>query len=299
MINKVTMFKKILIASTSILLISANTAFANVQIKSTKVTNNIHMLTGQGGNLGAFIGKDGTFLIDDQFAPLSDKIVAKLKQLGGDTPKFLINTHFHGDHSGGNENFGKKGALIVSHHNVRKRLKWGYEIKAFNNKTGPAPEKALPVMTFDSQMHFHLNGDNVQAIHVPKAHTDGDSFIHFKKANVIHAGDLFFNGFYPFLDANNGGSFKGLIAAIKKMLALSNGNTKIIPGHGPLANKKDLQTYLAMLEGVNKNFSQFKAQGLSNAQVKAKKPLKSLEQRWGNGIFTSDKWIDVIYPNAF
>ena len=293
------MFKRILIASATALLITTNTAFAEVTIKSTKVTNNIHMLVGQGGNLGAFIGRDGTFLIDDQFAPLSDKLIAKIKQLGGDTPKFLINTHFHGDHTGGNENFGKKGTLIVSHHNVRKRLQWGYEIEAFNNKTGPAPAAALPVMTFDSQMHFHINGDDVHAIHVPNAHTDGDSFIHFKKSNVIHAGDLFFNGFYPFIDANNGGSVRGLIAAIKSMLALSNGNTKIIPGHGPLANRQALQTYLAMLESVNKTFSQFKAQGLSNAQVKAKKPLRAFEQKWGNGIFTSDRWIDVIYPKAF
>lgn len=296
------MFKKTLITllSTGTLLLSSSVSFAfdDVKITSKEVSKNLHMLVGKGGNVGVFVGKDGTFVIDDQFAPLSNKLMAEIKNVGGDAPKFLLNTHFHGDHSGGNENFGKKGAMIISHDNVRKRLQSGYEIKVFNNVTGPAPAEALPIMTFDSKMHFHINGEDVNAIHVPNAHTDGDSFIHFKKANVIHAGDLFFNGFYPFIDSTNGGSVKGMISAVQAILALCDDDTKIIPGHGPLANKEDLAAYKKMLEFAERSLGNLKSEGLTNAEVKAKKPLKSLDKEWSGGIFSSDKWIDVIYPNA-
>jgi len=296
------MFKKTLITllSTCTLLLSSSALFAfnDVKITSTEVANNIHMLVGKGGNVGVFVGKDGTFVIDDQFAPLSEKLMAEIKNIGGNTPKFLLNTHFHGDHSGGNENFGKKGAMIVSHLNVRKRLMAGSEIKEFGMVSPPAPVEALPIMTFDSQMHFHINGEDVKAIHVPNAHTDGDSFIHFEKANVIHAGDTFFNGFYPFIDSSHGGSVKGMISAVAAMLALSDENTKIIPGHGPLANKADLEAYKTMLETADANLSKLKAEGLNKEQAKAKKPLASIDKEWANGMFTSDKWIEIIYPNA-
>jgi len=153
-------------------------------------------------------------------------------------------------------------------------------------------------MTFDSQMHFHINGEDVKAIHVPNAHTDGDSFIYFEKTNVIHAGDVFFNGFYPFIDSSHGGSVKGVISAVAKILALSDENTKIIPGHGPLANKADLEAYKKMLETADASLSKLKAEGLTKAQAQAKKPLASIDKEWANGMFTSDKWIEIIYPNA-
>ena len=218
--------------------------------------------------------------------------------MGGDTPKFLINTHFHGDHTGGNENLGSKGTLIVSHDNVRQRLEDGSFIKAFGMKSGPANKAALPVMTFSETMHFHINGDSVNAIHVPNAHTDGDSIIHFKKANVVHAGDVFFNGFYPFIDADHGGSVKGVIKAADTILAITDSNSKIIPGHGPLADKAQLQAYRDMLQTAYTRLVALKNQGMSAEDAIAKKPLADLEDKWGKGIFTGDKWIAVVYPGV-
>jgi len=266
------------------------------KVNAVKVADGIHMLVGKGGNVGVFIGKDGTFVIDDQFAPMTPQLMETIKSLGGDTPKFLVNTHFHGDHTGGNENFGKKGAMIVSHHNVRERLQEGYEIAAFNNKTPPAPAAALPVITYSSKMHFHINKEDVNLVHVANAHTDGDTFIHFKNANVIHAGDLFFNGFYPFIDGANGGSVKGVMDAANTMLSVINDDTKIIPGHGPIANKKDLEAYRDMLKTAYTNLLALKNQGLSADEAKVKKPLAELDKDWSGGIFKTDKWIEVIYP---
>ncbi len=271
----------------------------DVQIKTIAVADGIHMLMGKGGNIGVFTGSDGTFVIDDQFAPLSEKILKAIESIGGDTPKFLLNTHFHGDHTGGNENFGKKGALIVSHDNVRKRMSDGSFIEAFGMKAPPASKEALPVMTFSETMHFHINGDSVKAIHVANAHTDGDSFIHFKNANVIHAGDILFNGFYPFIDAAHGGSVRGVIAAADEILALSNAQTKIIPGHGPLADRAQLQASRDMLSTVYERLLKLKNSGMSVDDVVAQKPLADLEGKWGGGIFTGDKWIKIIYPGVY
>jgi len=271
----------------------------DVKIEIIPVADNIHMLMGKGGNIGVFTGADGTFVVDDQFAPLSEKILAAIKSIGGDTPRFLLNTHFHGDHTGGNENFGKQGVLIVSHDNVRQRLSNGSFIAAFGMKAAPASKEALPVLTFSEGMHFHINNESVQAIHVANAHTDGDSFIHFKKANVIHAGDIFFNGFYPFMDAAHGGSLKGVIAAADKILALSNAQTQIIPGHGPLADKPQLQAYRDMLSTVYDRLLKLKNSGMSADEAVGEKPLADLEAKWGNGIFTGDKWIKVIYPGVY
>jgi len=294
------MFKKLIILITffaSILMLSYQAMALDIpKVNAVKVAEGIHMLSGKGGNVGVFIGKDGTFVIDDQFAPMTKGLMEKIKSLGGDTPKFLVNTHFHGDHTGGNENFGKKGAMIVSHDNVRERLKKGYEIAAFNNKTGPAPADALPVITYSEKMHFHINAEDVNLIHVANAHTDGDTFIHFKNANVIHAGDLFFNGFYPFIDGGNGGSVKGMLDAANTILAVANDTTKIIPGHGPLATRKDFVAFRDMLKIAYTNLSKLKNQGLSAAEAKAKKPLAELDKDWSGGIFKTDKWIDVVYP---
>jgi cyclase len=267
-----------------------------VNITTTSVADNIYMLNGKGGNIGLFIGDDGSFIIDDQFAPLTEKILEAIKSVGGDTPKYLFNTHFHGDHTGGNENLGNKGTLIVSHDNVRQRLADGSFIKAFGMKSAPANKVALPALTFSETMHFHINGDSVNAIHVPNAHTDGDSIIHFKEANVVHAGDVFFNGFYPFIDADHGGSLKGTIKAADAILAITDADSKIIPGHGPLADKAQLQAYRDMLQTAYTRLLKLRNQGLSVEDVIAKKPLTDLEEKWGNGIFTGDKWIGIVYP---
>ncbi|MEE9327253.1 MAG: MBL fold metallo-hydrolase [Cocleimonas sp.] len=294
------MFKKTISVTTLalfyLLTTSSVSAKKEVNVTTTKLNDKIHMLAAEGGNVGVFIGKDGTFVIDDQFAPLSDKLLAAIKSLGGDTPQFLVNTHFHGDHTGGNENFGKKGAMIVAHYKVRERLLKGTLVKAFDMKTPPAPAIALPVVTYSENMHFHINNDDISIIHVPNAHTDGDSFIHFKKANVVHTGDIFFNGFYPFIDPDNGGSLKGMINAVDIILAVTDADSKIIPGHGPLADKKQLEAYGEMLQTAYDNLIKLKEMGLSAEQAKAKKPLEMLDAQWGNGLFSSDKWIEVVYP---
>lgn len=270
----------------------------DVKIATTSVADNLYMLTGKGGNIGLFVGDDGSFIIDDQYAPLTEKILEAIKAVGGDTPKFLINTHFHGDHTGGNENLGNKGTLIVSHDNVRQRLVDGSFIKAFGMKSPPANKAALPALTFSETMHFHINGDSVNAIHVPNAHTDGDSIIHFKKANAVHAGDVFFNGFYPFIDADNGGSLKGTVNAVDAILAITDTNSKIIPGHGPLADKAQLQAYRDMLQTAYTRLVALKNQGVSAEDAVAKKPLADLEPKWGKGIFNGDKWIGIVYPGV-
>ena len=262
------------------------------------VTDQITMLSGKGGNIGLFIGEDGTFLIDDQFAPLTDKIVAAIKSVGGDFPKFLINTHYHGDHTGGNENLGQRGTLIVSHDNVRERLSLGSFIAAFNMKREAVSPNGLPVVTFSEDISFHLNGDNIRASHVPHAHTDGDSFIYFKKANVIHAGDLFFNGFYPFIDVTHGGSLKGMIKGVDRVLALADEHTKIIAGHGPLGDKAELTAYRQMLMTAYDRLRRLKMEGKTAQQAAAEKPLSDLEATWGDGLFKGDRWIEIIYSGV-
>lgn len=271
---------------------------ADEKITPVKVTDGIYMIAGQGGNIGLFIGGEGTFMIDDQFAPLTEQILAAIKSVGGDHPKFLINTHYHGDHTGGNEKLGRGGTLIFSHHNVRERLRNGSFIEAFNMMTEAVPREGLPVVTFSENITFHLNGDTVRALHVPHAHTDGDSFISFESANVIHAGDFFFNGIYPFIDVTHGGSLKGMIEAVDIVLALVDENTKIIPGHGPLADRKQLEDYRRMLQTAYERLRKLKAAGKSAQEAAAAKPLADLEKVWGDGMFTSERWIELIYSGV-
>ena len=265
------------------------------ELTSTKVTDAIYMLSAKGGNIGILNGEDGTFMIDDQFAPLTEAILLKIKALGGVAPKFVVNTHFHGDHTGGNENLGKAGSVIVSHANVRKRLMMETVIEAFNMVTPPQEKSALPIITFTRDISFHLNGQTVNVIHVPAAHTDGDSIVHFPDSNVIHAGDAMFNGFFPFIDTVHGGSVKGAISAVDTMLSLADDKTKIIPGHGPLADKQQLMEYRDMLTTAQKNLSKLKAEGKSLEQVISAKPLAGLDAKWGNVMFTADRWIEIIF----
>jgi glyoxylase-like metal-dependent hydrolase (beta-lactamase superfamily II) len=297
MSNKTTMLAVISVCL--LFTVSHSRAQNDVKINAIPVSDNIYMLTGQGGNIGLFLGEDGTFIIDDQFAPLTEKILAAIKSVGGDTPRFLINTHFHGDHTGGNENLGNAGTLIVSHDNVRERLVNGSYIKEFGMNAPPANKAALPILTFSDDMHFYINNESVNAVHVPSAHTDGDSIIYFKKANVVHAGDVFFNGFYPFIDSANGGSLRGTIAAVDAILAATDSNSKIIPGHGPLADKKQLQAYRDMLATAYSRLLKLKNDGVSAEDAVMKKPLADLEAKWGGGIFTGEKWIGITYPAVF
>lgn len=268
------------------------------KIATIRVTEQIHMTAGKGGNVGIFIGEDGTFLIDDNFAPVTEKIVESIKSIGGDYPRFVINTHYHGDHTGGNENLGRGGTLIFSHDNVRERLKNGSFIQAFNMKAAAVAPEGLPVVTFSEGINFHLNGDKIRAIHVGHAHTDGDSFIYFEKANVIHTGDIQFNGFYPFIDVNHGGSLKGTIRGVDEILSLADDDTKIIPGHGPLGDKAQLESYREMLLTAYDRLRKLKAEGKTSQEAAAAKPLADLEEKWGNGMFTGDRWIELIYSGV-
>ncbi len=275
--------------------IPAAAAEEEVTIKTLQIRDGVYMLVGQGGNIGLFIGEDGTFLIDDQFAPLTPKHLEAIRAAGGEVPKFLINTHYHADHTGGNENLGKAGTVIFSHDNVRERMTMETVIEAFNMTTPPQPKAALPVVTFSTDITFHLNDDTLHAFHVPRAHTDGDSVIHFKNANVIHSGDVFFNGFYPFIDVDHGGTVKGMVEAADAVLALADGETKIIPGHGPLGDRAQLQAYRDMLATAYERLSQLKAKGMSIEEAVAEKPLADLEERWGKGMFSGEKWISLVY----
>ena len=216
----------------------------DVKIEVIPVNENIYMLKGAGGNIGVSIGDDGVFMIDDQFAPLTLKIIEAVKTISDKPVNFLVNTHYHGDHTGGNKNFEKEGALIVAHENVRKRLK---EDEKNTDQSG------LPIITFDNKMQLHLNGDDIMVVHVHNAHTDGDALIYFPKSNVLHTGDTFFNGMFPYIDLKSGGSVAGDIEAAKTGLMLINAETKIIPGHGSLATYEDYKKYVNMLEGINAN----------------------------------------------
>jgi glyoxylase-like metal-dependent hydrolase (beta-lactamase superfamily II) len=222
-----------------------------------------------------------------------------VKSVGGEVPKFLINTHFHGDHTGGNENLGQAGTLIMSHQAVRERLVNGSNISEFGMKSKPADKAALPTVTYSENMHLHINGETISIVHVPGAHTDGDSFVVFENANVVHTGDLFFNGFFPFIDGAHGGSVRGVIAGADDMLALTDADSKIIPGHGPLASREELQRYRDMLATAYDRLLALKNQGISVEDAVAKAPIKDLEADWGGGIFSADKWIRIVYSAVY
>ena len=266
-----------------------------VQIKTIDVAPGIHMLEGAGGNIGVSSGDDGVVLVDDQFAPLTDKILAAVAEISDQPIRFLLNTHWHFDHVGGNENHGKAGTLIVAHDNVRRRMAAGGVIDYFQSDNPPAPEAALPVVTFDHTVTFHLNGDEVHAFHVPPAHTDGDSIIHFRKANVVHMGDLYFNGMYPFIDYSSGGSIDGVINGVDKVLAMIDDDTKIIPGHGPLSNRVELTAYRDMLSGIRDVVAPMVQAGKSLEEVVAAKPTAAFDEKWAKGFIPPEGFAKIAY----
>jgi cyclase len=258
------------------------------------------VLFGAGGNIGVSYGEDGTILIDDQFAPLTPKIQAAVSGLGAQPVKFLINTHWHGDHSGGNENLGNAGAVIMAHDNVRVRLAAGAVSGAGTSGArtiAAAPRIALPVITYAEGLKLHLNGEEVRVIHMPAAHTDGDSIIHWTKSNVIHMGDLFMlQVSFPYVDRDSGGDVRGFVAAADKVLAIANDQTKIIPGHGAIATKADLQNHRNMIASVISKVEAGMKAGQTLDQIKASNPTDGFGVN-PKGFITADRFVETVYNN--
>jgi len=261
--------------------------FSQVKINVIPVAKNIYMLEGSGGNIGVSVGQDGILIVDDQFAPLAEKIEAALHTLDAGKLKFVLNTHHHGDHTGGNATFGAKGATIIAQSNVRKRL-----ASDANSK-----KEALPVITFDQSASVHFNGEEIKLLHHGPGHTDGDSVIYFTGANVVHMGDQFFNGAFPFIDLNSGGSVEGYIKTVAAVLEKIPAEAKVIPGRGKLAMVDDLKSFHAMLVETTSLLKKSIADGKSLAELKA----AGLPEKWqsfGTGFIKTDRWIETIYNGA-
>jgi len=267
------------------------TDFSKVEIKVQKVAGTVYMLTGAGGNIGVSIGDDGIVIVDDQFAPLAPKIKAALKGITDKPIRFILNTHYHGDHTGGNEVLGRE-APIIAHDNVRKRLASG--TKADTRETPPAPKGALPIVTFNDTATIHLNGEDIRAVHFPNGHTDGDAVIYFTRSGVVHMGDLFFLGTFPFVDVENGGSVHGLIADVQKVLNDMPEGTKVIPGHGPLGDKDALSGYLDALKGTVAITNEAIQRGETLEQMKTEKVLAAWEHL-ASSFVPLEKWTELVY----
>ncbi|MFL6196366.1 MAG: MBL fold metallo-hydrolase [Thermoanaerobaculia bacterium] len=265
--------------------------FSKVEIKVVPVSGNIYMLQGAGGNIGVSAGGDGILIVDDQYAPLAEKIRAALKGINPGKLRFILNTHWHGDHTGGNATFSSEGEIIAQE-NVRKRLSTDQTV--FGDKVPASPPAALPVITFEDAVSVHFNGEEIKAIHFPHGHTDGDSIIFFTKSNVVHMGDDFFTGRFPFVDLGSGGSVQGMTANVAKVIAQVPADAKIIPGHGALSTVEDLKAYHRMLVETT---------AVVQKGIKAKKTLEQLKaaglpdewKEWGSGFIKTDLWIETVY----
>jgi glyoxylase-like metal-dependent hydrolase (beta-lactamase superfamily II) len=271
--------------------VQARQDLSKVEIKATHVAGNIHMLEGSGGNIGVSVGTDGILIVDDQFAPLADKIRAALKKLGEGKLRYVLNTHWHGDHTGGNKEFGPE-APIIAHDNVRKRLTG--ELKAEGRETPGSPKEALPVITFDQSLSVHFNGEEIRVLHYPRGHTDGDSIIFFTRSNVVHMGDDFFNGMFPFIDLASGGDVEGYIRNVEAVIAKIPADAKIIPGHGPLAGIAELKSFHRMLVETTGIIRERMKAGKSLDQIKAE-GLPEKWNSWGMGFIKTPAWIQIVY----
>jgi len=272
-------------------LASAQQDFSKVEIKVQNVKGHIYMLNGTGGNIGVSVGPDGILVVDDKFAPLADKIRAALQGLGGGKLKFILNTHFHSDHTGGNPVFGPE-APIIAHTNVRKRL--SSEQTRGGRTTPPMPKEGWPVLTFDHSVSVHFNGEEIKALHFPHGHTDGDSVIFFTGSNVVHMGDDFFAGRFPFVDLDAGGDVEGLTKNIDQVIQQLPADVTIIPGHGPISTLDDLKTYHRMLVETTEVVRQRMSGGKSLAEIKGE-GLAAEWKSWGSGFISADRWIETIH----
>lgn len=269
-----------------------------VNVRVEPVAGNVSMLVGSGGNIGVLAGEDGVILIDDQFAPLTEKIRQAVQSIDKGPIRFVLNTHWHFDHTGGNENFGKAGTVIVAHNNVRQRMSTDQLMAFFKREVKASPKEALPVITFGQDIQFHLNGEQMEVIHMPHAHTDGDAIVFFKKANVVHMGDIYFAQQFPFIDVGSGGSVHGVIAAINKVIERSDEKTKIIPGHGQITDVKVLGSYRDMLVNVRDRVAKAKSTGKTLEAFVAEKPIADLDVIWGKGFIKADQLLNFVWNSA-
>jgi cyclase len=274
--------------------------FSKIQIKVTKVSGNIYMLQGAGGNIAASVGDDGIVIVDDQYAPLADKIAAALKGIGAtDKPvRFVINTHYHGDHTGGNAPFASGGSTVIAQDNVRKRLETGGQAgigPSMTHEQKPAPKGGLPIITFDHDVTVHLNGEDIRALHFPAGHTDGDAVVFFPKANVVHMGDDYVRYGYPFIDVNAGGSVQGMTAACEKVVAVLPSDVKVIPGHGELSNLAEVREYITMLNETTAAVQSAIKAGKTVDQMKKEKILAAWDKKYSGEFITGDLFIETLY----
>ena len=267
--------------------------FSKVEIKATKISGNVYMLEGSGGNIGVSVGVDGILIVDDEFAPLAEKIKAALKTLGEGKLKFILNTHWHVDHTGGNAPLGKE-ATIIAHDNVRKRLSTEQRLEFFKQTVPASPSEAWPVVTFDQSLSVHFNGEEIKVIHFPHGHTDGDSVIFFTTSNVVHMGDDFFAGRFPFVDLDSGGSVQGMAKNVGEIIPKLPAGVKLIPGHGPISTIDDLKAYHRMLLATTEIVRKKIAAKKSLERVK-KEGLPAEWKSWGEGFIKTDQWLELVY----
>jgi glyoxylase-like metal-dependent hydrolase (beta-lactamase superfamily II) len=265
-----------------------NDDFASVQIVAHEAAGNVHYLEGRGGNVGVLIGPDGVVMVDDQFAPLTEKILAAIRTLTSEDVRFVINTHVHPDHMGGNANLGAMGIPIIAHDNVRMRMVQGIR------GGPPEPIVARPVVTYGDSLAMHINGEEIEIVKVPPAHTDGDSFVHFKTSNVLHLGDVFRTGAFPVIDTANGGSAQGTVAALQKALEMAGPNTVILPGHGMPSKRADVQSFLDMVIDVEARVSGLIDQGMTLEQVIAAAPTAAYNDA---GLGSPDRFLTGLYES--
>jgi cyclase len=267
-------------------------------LKTVKLTDSIYLLEGAGGNVAVFVWDEGVLLIDDKITPVSPEVKKAVAAITPKPIRFVVNSHWHADHSGGNAALASDGAVIVAHENVRRHMGVENFIAVFDRRIPPSPPQALPIVTFTRDVSFHLGGEKIVVTHVMPAHTDGDSFVHFRNADVLHLGDCYLNGSFPVVDYSTGGSFPGTIAAIDMALAISGPRTRIMPGHGPIANEKELGEWRTMLVTINDRVKKAVAAGMTLAQIKAQRPAREWEERFTNSFVTADHPVEEAFRAA-
>jgi cyclase len=271
--------------------------FDKVEVKREKLADNLYLLVGFGGNIALLTGDDGAVLIDDQFTQLVPRIRAAIAGVTDKPVRFVVNTHWHFDHTDANKDFGAAGAVIVAHENTRKRLTTKQTVEFFNIEVPPQPAAGLPIITFTQSLSFHLNGEDIDAVHAANAHTDSDAILYFKTANVVHMGDVFQGPYYPFIDLGSGGSVDGMLAALKEVLARTDAKTRFIPGHAPVATRADLEAFHAMLMTIRKRVADAIAAGKTQEEVLADAPSKDFDAKYAKGFIPTPAFVQHLYAD--